>query len=452
MDKGKLPAASLSSNPLVVYIRQQFTEPELHTATLQSLGLAGSSARLQLRFQDDCVTASPKEENYCGGASVEVKGGVVEAPLPSRHTASPPQSEEGQGGQNEGRQEDECKKEQRSGLEVTGRVAGGYGKVCVGGVGGSESVCVSVCKYNLVETVLMLLSVSVLLFFMNLHAIEGQAEEINQPCKVISPPPDQSGATHTKPSPPNGINPDTFRQSLANVLKSNFDAASRPLVITVTKYLDNIIRRPLDMKYRTINMSNRVFQDTVAAARGGVEVLTSMGFVSLRPPYLLQGSVQAQTSTSTLSHQLYFSRHYVLEDVLQEPSDHTTGALDGGDDKRDPSQTVSMSVLLAMRQHLREVMDELEVPLQDRPATPLPPPPPPPPTPESAGPVVAFDPFKPFIVRTQNQVIHSPLFLPPPSIRPVLKYNHITAPTHRLTLPRSSSNTAHSRGPESPPP
>ncbi|KAK6751546.1 hypothetical protein RB195_003133 [Necator americanus] len=56
-------------------------------------------------------------------------------------------------------------------------------------------------------------------------------------------------------------------------------------VDTIGKYLQNIIENPGEQKYRRIRLSNKAYQERVAAAKGGREFLDSVGFEEkLLPP------------------------------------------------------------------------------------------------------------------------------------------------------------------------
>ena len=45
------------------------------------------------------------------------------------------------------------------------------------------------------------------------------------------------------------------------------------------KLLGNVIKRPAEAKYRTINLSNNKIKASVVSVRGAVEVLLAAGFV-----------------------------------------------------------------------------------------------------------------------------------------------------------------------------
>jgi hypothetical protein len=116
-----------------------------------------------------------------------------------------------------------------------------------------------------------------------------------------------------------------------------------------------------------------------------------MGFISHPPQYLLD-------TASASQNKLFFAYEFI--------SDPVDGNCDDG--KTSAGSSIPMSILLAFRGVINDVMNELNVPIEDRPDEPLPPsrrPPPP-----SKLPLIDFDPFKPFIIRTSNQV-KSSLFM-----------------------------------------
>lgn len=73
----------------------------------------------------------------------------------------------------------------------------------------------------------------------------------------------------------NGSNVDDFKifshnvdTSLHNILKLNFDVVSRPAIVTVAKYLYNIIQNPHDLKFRKVNTVNKIFVTKITPAKG----------------------------------------------------------------------------------------------------------------------------------------------------------------------------------------
>jgi PUB domain len=62
------------------------------------------------------------------------------------------------------------------------------------------------------------------------------------------------------------------------LLSENFDRVSSPCVLTIVKYIQNIISDPTDPKYRTINTGNKTFQDKVLQANSALNLMYSIGF------------------------------------------------------------------------------------------------------------------------------------------------------------------------------
>ena len=57
------------------------------------------------------------------------------------------------------------------------------------------------------------------------------------------------------------------RECLEALLSQNFDKVSSTCVITIAKYVSNILSNPNEPKYRTINMLNKAFQEKVLIAK-----------------------------------------------------------------------------------------------------------------------------------------------------------------------------------------
>jgi hypothetical protein len=67
--------------------------------------------------------------------------------------------------------------------------------------------------------------------------------------------------------------------AIAYLLTSNFDAVSCGAVLTLAKYLLNVLLFPGEEKFRRINTENKTFVARVAAAKGSAEFLLSVGFL-----------------------------------------------------------------------------------------------------------------------------------------------------------------------------
>lgn len=330
----------------MVYIRQQFAGDELQSVTIQSLGLAGTNARLQLRLQQE-VTQQCKDKLL----AIDVDKNVW--------------NEENEGRKELIRQpESNCKEDGH--IQEKGAIMPHIAK----------SRKLRVTLYVLVENVVQSVS-------------EDNGVSIGVP--PIEPTPALSTVFIAEEKSPTSepsvrISTQVFAEALATLMKSNFDAASRPVVITATKYLDNLIRKPDEIKYRVINIGNKIFREQVASVKNGILVINAMGFKSDPPRYL-------QDSALVSPNKLFFAIEHI-SDPIDTSGSHSQGP-----------NTIDMSVLLSLRRVLNEVMDELNVSVEDRPVEPVPPSQRPPVSPSARPPVIDFDPFKPFIIRTSNQVV-----------------------------------------------
>lgn len=68
------------------------------------------------------------------------------------------------------------------------------------------------------------------------------------------------------------------KDSIALLLSTNFDVATKPAITTLYKYIANISYYPHEEKYKTINTANKVFLDKVAPARNIEQVFLAFGF------------------------------------------------------------------------------------------------------------------------------------------------------------------------------
>ena len=66
---------------------------------------------------------------------------------------------------------------------------------------------------------------------------------------------------------------------LASILSKNFLAVSTPCLLTLIKYITNILTSPpSDTRPRTINLQNKTFASKIGSCKGGVELLFDLGF------------------------------------------------------------------------------------------------------------------------------------------------------------------------------
>jgi hypothetical protein len=179
---------------------------------------------------------------------------------------------------------------------------------------------------------------------------------------------------------------EALREVCHRMVHSNFDCVSIPAVVTITKYLDNLIRHPSDHRYRAINLLNAAFLESVGAAKGALEILHAMGFLPRLPHYLQPTALLSGSAQSSPSSKIFFQ--------FEKISEEETGV---------GAALIPMARLLELREKVfGELMNELEIPLEKRPVPATPPSQRPSPAP--GPPAIAFDPYKPFIFRMSNQV------------------------------------------------
>jgi hypothetical protein len=291
----------LTSSPELIYMRNSYAADKLDTTTLASLGLAGQSGRFMLKVGEAGTSASsvfPSSPLSLGAATVD------------------------------------------SLLQAEAIVTGG-----------------------LIAVV----------------AADQQSQSTTPASPQLSSPKSDSSPLYSSAGPPpptttfttvstvkapssNQVIPDTERivmevrtpeAVLGDLLSNNFDAVSAPAIVTMTKYVCNILSNPEEPKFRTITTSNAVFSSKVGNLPAAVEFLLSIGFEAVAigqgPPNLVFGSSQ------------------------------------------------DISRLKSALKLLHKAMDGLGVPAEERPkvkvAAVAPPQPP-----------VPFDPFKPAIIRNAPQV------------------------------------------------
>lgn len=84
---------------------------------------------------------------------------------------------------------------------------------------------------------------------------------------------------------------DRITAAIKHILSHNFDVKSTPAIITVTKYIINILNNPTDIKYCFIKLSNRIFVERVSTVDGAHELLREIGY----QPYSNKASSDANT-------------------------------------------------------------------------------------------------------------------------------------------------------------
>ena len=97
------------------------------------------------------------------------------------------------------------------------------------------------------------------------------------PAQTVFSPPLAAGAagslTSASPTPTDGS------AELCALLDENFDAVSRPALVTLSKYIFNVWASPLEPKFRVIFTDNRAFGERVAPCAAALRFLAAVGFV-----------------------------------------------------------------------------------------------------------------------------------------------------------------------------
>jgi hypothetical protein len=96
----------------------------------------------------------------------------------------------------------------------------------------------------------------------------------------VSAPPHGSATVSAQRSATNSqiqLNPN---DELECMLNTNFDSVNIPAVVTIMKYVINILTNPYDPKFRTINANNKAFIEKVANAHNSTSFLTAIGFTA----------------------------------------------------------------------------------------------------------------------------------------------------------------------------
>eukprot|EP00602_Paraphysomonas_sp_CaronLab_P010681 CAMPEP_0185037322 /NCGR_PEP_ID=MMETSP1103-20130426/31551_1 /TAXON_ID=36769 /ORGANISM="Paraphysomonas bandaiensis, Strain Caron Lab Isolate" /LENGTH=506 /DNA_ID=CAMNT_0027575245 /DNA_START=530 /DNA_END=2047 /DNA_ORIENTATION=+ len=201
-------------------------------------------------------------------------------------------------------------------------------------------------------------------------------ERTVEPLQAVSnPTPDAAAVrvTHTDPVHP-GIDTSVVKKAISDLLHSNFDQASRPAILTICKYIDNLISHPGNHKYRVINTGNKIYRDVINGCKGADRVLAAAGFTAQPPDYL----------PAPAPGRIYFA--------FEKIDYSSVNPANSG------SSSVPIAALLEVRKALINAMDELEIPPESRPPSPTQQP-----QKQSNTPSIPFDPYKPLIVRTSQQ-------------------------------------------------
>lgn len=81
-----------------------------------------------------------------------------------------------------------------------------------------------------------------------------------------------------------------FPPLVSMILSTAPSAVIVEAMITILKYVNNVISNPDEQKYRSINMENRTFEEKISKMIGSIDFLVSIGFIPVGSTLLLDGS------------------------------------------------------------------------------------------------------------------------------------------------------------------
>jgi hypothetical protein len=74
------------------------------------------------------------------------------------------------------------------------------------------------------------------------------------------------------------------RKAITRLRSVNFDADSKTALLTALRLLDNLIKYPDDVKYRSVKFTNPKFNDALGRHPAAVELLRCIGFADQTHP------------------------------------------------------------------------------------------------------------------------------------------------------------------------
>ena len=415
--------ASLTFTPPleVIYLRQRIVGlAALAACSLSSLGLAGSSARLQVRIP-----------------TAMVPGGVEEPPTSSDTSCTEAVSTSNLQDQDQNQPSAEQKQ-----VPCSNKVDGYYmetkGPIPSPEAQKEEQKWEPQQQQDQQQQ--------------QVTAEERKKDTVHdQPPMEISPPasPARKSAPQLPPTPPPSlvITPASVRAAVTAILNSNFDVASRKAIFTTIKYLDNLIKFPNSddksvddaglLKYRSINLGNAIVREQILSCSKGIELLLALGFTvveaakNLPPAFDFLGT-QSLPTPSSASEKLVFGFSRVQQDWQLNPQTLRGYTLNSVTEYSNQDTAtggvVLVSTLLDAREVLCDALNELDhssssqttdgstvaapvsvvsllqsiarrqAPAAERISA------------TSAPPVVEFDPYKPFIMRAGADKVCSVFF------------------------------------------
>ncbi len=114
----------------------------------------------------------------------------------------------------------------------------------------------------------------------------------------------------------------TPKMAMDNMLSSNFDAILKIGLIAIMKYIVNIIAYPEDEKYRTINVTNKTFEEKILPIKGAIEFFYSLQFIESNTKGV-PALVLINKSTNEISNIMFEAKKCLDNalDTLQVPED-----------------------------------------------------------------------------------------------------------------------------------
>ena len=302
--KGDLDSGVLGRSPEIIYVRNSFSREDLLNKTLQSLGLEGQSVRFQLRL--GAAAASLAATASSSNRSSLSPNSIIEDKLAYAKAA-------------------ENDSDYDSTFYSKSSDSGAYLR--------------SLREDRPVGK--------------ELHIAEEKVSGRSPPTVPMTVDSDavSSDDHHERESRKRST-----KAIMADILAANFDAVSVPAVVTMAKYVYNILSDPTDERFRSINTSNKSFKEKVWVAEGASSFLEAIGFVPMNTPQGVFLQLESLGGSDSDTRQLELAR-----DVLDS------------------------------------AMDTLKVRGKDRPVLLRPP------APSSSSGLQAFDPFKASLTRTAPQ-------------------------------------------------
>ena len=248
VNSNKLPSDVMDRSPEIIYLRNSISgEHDLKARSLSSLGLSGQSARLKLRYDSDKVMQEQSLVlHHRSGEDSSVCEQLQEAPAsePSALTQSAPSESSAltQSAPSESSALTHSAPSESSSL--THSAPSGSSALTHSAPSGSSALT---------------------------HSAPSRSSAATEQCEVSTP------VAGLQPSCQHMVDA-TLEGCVSRILECNFDVVTAPAVLTLCKYLVNILDNPSTEKYRRINTHNKAFQDKVSRVQGAIDFLLCVRF------------------------------------------------------------------------------------------------------------------------------------------------------------------------------